>query len=199
MPAGLVKGKQEADVLAYVAGHPREPVTDRFLAGLERHGRPCYFGRPARYRRGSAQASPQAKNTLIAAKSRYGTWSSSTVRAVSSTAPHMTSGARPSTCYGACARAWPVYYKPRAILAGHGVDPHLIGTVKRSDGRRQPHDTAARPSTTTRRYDRGGSAAQNVRELRRPAVVAPNGSLVPLVSAAMTAESACARPSPRRA
>jgi predicted lipoprotein with Yx(FWY)xxD motif len=43
-----------------------------------------------------------------------------------------------SACYGACARAWPVYYVPRAGLsAGKGVKRSLIGTTKRRDGRRQ--------------------------------------------------------------
>ena len=46
-------------------------------------------------------------------------------------------GGKPSTCYGACARAWPVYFKPSALRAGKGVKQKLIGTVKRKNGRRQ--------------------------------------------------------------
>ena len=42
-----------------------------------------------------------------------------------------------STCYGACAVAWPVYFKKSAIRAGAGVKRSLIGTVKRRDGRLQ--------------------------------------------------------------
>ena len=43
-----------------------------------------------------------------------------------------------SACYGACARAWPVYFAPRGTLrAGKGVKRSLIGTTRRRDGRRQ--------------------------------------------------------------
>ena len=43
-----------------------------------------------------------------------------------------------STCYGACARAWPVYFKGRlAIRAGKGVKRSLIGTTRRRNGRLQ--------------------------------------------------------------
>ena len=43
----------------------------------------------------------------------------------------------PSQCYGACARAWPVYYSKTALRAGPGIKRSLIGTVRRRDGRRQ--------------------------------------------------------------
>jgi predicted lipoprotein with Yx(FWY)xxD motif len=44
----------------------------------------------------------------------------------------------PSRCYGACARAWPVYFaKGTVVRAGAGVKKSLIGTTHRSDGRRQ--------------------------------------------------------------
>jgi predicted lipoprotein with Yx(FWY)xxD motif len=43
----------------------------------------------------------------------------------------------PSQCYGACARAWPVYFAGQRLLAGAGVKRSLIGTVRRRDGRRQ--------------------------------------------------------------
>jgi predicted lipoprotein with Yx(FWY)xxD motif len=44
----------------------------------------------------------------------------------------------PSLCYGACARAWPVYFaKGTAVRAGAGVKKSLIGTIRRRDGRRQ--------------------------------------------------------------
>lgn len=42
-----------------------------------------------------------------------------------------------SACYGACAKAWPVYYKRGAIRAGAGVKRSLIGTTRRRDGRLQ--------------------------------------------------------------
>jgi predicted lipoprotein with Yx(FWY)xxD motif len=45
---------------------------------------------------------------------------------------------RRSNCYGACARAWPVYYAPAGKLrAGPGVKQSLLATVRRRDGRRQ--------------------------------------------------------------
>jgi predicted lipoprotein with Yx(FWY)xxD motif len=43
----------------------------------------------------------------------------------------------PSQCYGACARAWPVYFAKGRLQAGNGVNQRLLGTVRRRDGRRQ--------------------------------------------------------------
>ena len=43
----------------------------------------------------------------------------------------------PSTCYGACAKAWPVYFASGRLLAGRGVKQSLIGTTRRRDSRRQ--------------------------------------------------------------
>ena len=42
-----------------------------------------------------------------------------------------------SACYGACAKAWPVYYAKGGLSAGKGVNRSLLGTTKRRDGRRQ--------------------------------------------------------------
>jgi len=42
-----------------------------------------------------------------------------------------------SRCYGACARAWPVYFARGRLVAGKGVKRSLIGAVRRRDGRRQ--------------------------------------------------------------
>jgi predicted lipoprotein with Yx(FWY)xxD motif len=42
-----------------------------------------------------------------------------------------------SACYGACAKAWPVYYAKGALRAGTGVKRSLLGTTRRRDGRRQ--------------------------------------------------------------
>jgi len=42
-----------------------------------------------------------------------------------------------SACYGACAKAWPVYYAKGGLIAGAGVKRSLLGTTKRRDGRRQ--------------------------------------------------------------
>jgi predicted lipoprotein with Yx(FWY)xxD motif len=42
-----------------------------------------------------------------------------------------------SACYGACAKAWPVYYAKTRPRAGPGIKRALLGTTKRRDGRRQ--------------------------------------------------------------
>lgn len=42
-----------------------------------------------------------------------------------------------STCYGACAKAWPPVTKDASLQAGAGVDSDLLGTVERSDGAAQ--------------------------------------------------------------
>jgi predicted lipoprotein with Yx(FWY)xxD motif len=38
-------------------------------------------------------------------------------------------------CYGACAKAWPVFYAKGTPKAGKGVKQKLLGTAKRRDGR----------------------------------------------------------------
>lgn len=42
-----------------------------------------------------------------------------------------------STCYGACARAWPPLVSRGHPLAGRGVDKKKLSTIKRNDGSRQ--------------------------------------------------------------
>jgi predicted lipoprotein with Yx(FWY)xxD motif len=42
-----------------------------------------------------------------------------------------------STCYGACAGAWPPYTVNHAPQAGAGVASRLLGTTRRRDGRLQ--------------------------------------------------------------
>lgn len=84
-----------------------------------------------------------------------------------------------SSCYGACAKAWPVYYKKGALVTGNGVRPKLVGTTKRHNGRRQIA-YAGRPLYY---YvgDRkpGRITCQNVVEFGgRWLVVRPNGKLV---------------------
>jgi predicted lipoprotein with Yx(FWY)xxD motif len=45
---------------------------------------------------------------------------------------------RRSACYGACAKAWPPYFAPKGTLTvGAGVKKALLGTVRRTNGRRQ--------------------------------------------------------------
>src|SRR5215208_1331785 len=43
----------------------------------------------------------------------------------------------PSRCYGACAAAWPVYFRAGALSAGKGVKQSLLGAVRRNNGKRQ--------------------------------------------------------------
>jgi predicted lipoprotein with Yx(FWY)xxD motif len=44
---------------------------------------------------------------------------------------------KPSTCYGACAAAWPPYIVSGRLTAGTGTKRALFGTTRRRDGRRQ--------------------------------------------------------------
>ena len=46
-------------------------------------------------------------------------------------------GTRKAECYGACANAWPPVLTKGRPVAGDGVKPDLLGTTRRSDGRRQ--------------------------------------------------------------
>jgi predicted lipoprotein with Yx(FWY)xxD motif len=85
----------------------------------------------------------------------------------------------PSQCYGACARAWPVYFSGARLSAGAGVKRSLIGTTRRRDGRRQVtyngwplyyYVSDRRPGQVT---------CQNVEEFGGLwLVVRPNGQLV---------------------
>jgi predicted lipoprotein with Yx(FWY)xxD motif len=43
----------------------------------------------------------------------------------------------PSTCYGACAEAWPPYVVSGRLSAGTGTQRSLFGTTRRRDGTRQ--------------------------------------------------------------
>jgi predicted lipoprotein with Yx(FWY)xxD motif len=44
---------------------------------------------------------------------------------------------RKTVCYGACAEAWPPVFTDGRPVAGRGVDPDLLGSIERRDGRRQ--------------------------------------------------------------
>jgi predicted lipoprotein with Yx(FWY)xxD motif len=84
-----------------------------------------------------------------------------------------------STCYGACAAAWPVYYARDGLRAGAGVRQSLIGTTRRRDGRRQI-TYAGRPLYYYVGDRRPGQVTcQNVLEFGgRWLVVRPSGRLV---------------------
>jgi predicted lipoprotein with Yx(FWY)xxD motif len=84
----------------------------------------------------AAETDAQARATLIVRDSRYGKviWDGRGFALYAFTRDRR---GGPSRCYGACARAWPVYYSKAALRAGPGVKRSLIGTVRRRDGRRQ--------------------------------------------------------------
>jgi predicted lipoprotein with Yx(FWY)xxD motif len=46
-------------------------------------------------------------------------------------------GREKSRCYGACAKAWPVFEKEGKLRAGAGLDDDLLGTTRRRNGDRQ--------------------------------------------------------------
>jgi predicted lipoprotein with Yx(FWY)xxD motif len=85
----------------------------------------------------------------------------------------------PSRCYGACAKAWPVYYVKGTIRAGRGIKRSLIGTTKRRDGRRQV-TYAGRPLYHYVGDTRAGQiGCQNVVEFGGTwLIVRPSGKLV---------------------
>src|ERR671936_146834 len=86
---------------------------------------------------------------------------------------------RRSACYGACAKAWPVYFAKGGLTAGRGVKRSLLGTTKRRDGRRQV-TYAGRPLYFYVGDRRPGQIlCQNVSEFGgKWLVVRPSGALV---------------------
>ena len=85
----------------------------------------------------------------------------------------------PSRCYGACARAWPVYFAGRRLVAGKGVKRSLIGTVRRRDGRRQITYNGRPLYYYVGDRSAGQVSCQNVAEYGGTwLVVRPNGALV---------------------
>jgi predicted lipoprotein with Yx(FWY)xxD motif len=125
---------------------------------------------------GTAQAAP--KPTITAAKSRYGTVLFDGKGRVLYGFTHDKRG-KPSTCYGACAAAWPVYFKPGVLRAGKGVKPKLVGTVKRKNGRLQVTYNGWPLYHYVGDRSPGAIGCQNVSEFGGLwLVVRPNGSLV---------------------
>ena len=83
-----------------------------------------------------------------------------------------------SRCYGACAKAWPVYFAGGKLLAGKGVKRSLIGTTLRRDGRRQITYNG-RPLYYYSGDKAGQVLCQNVAEFGGTwLVVRPSGKLV---------------------
>jgi predicted lipoprotein with Yx(FWY)xxD motif len=85
---------------------------------------------------GVARASADARSTLTVRSSSYGAiLFNGRGHALYAFTRDRRGG--PSRCYGACARAWPVYFATGRLVVGKGVKRSLIGTVRRRDGRRQ--------------------------------------------------------------
>ena len=128
---------------------------------------------------GAANAAPQANITLTAVKSRYGTvLFDGRGRVLYGFTRDRRGG--PSRCSGACAVAWPVYYKPGGRLrAGTGVRAKLVGTVKRKDGRLQVTYNGWPLYYYVGDESPGAISCQNVREFGGLwLVVSPNGRLI---------------------
>jgi predicted lipoprotein with Yx(FWY)xxD motif len=84
-----------------------------------------------------------------------------------------------SRCYGACARAWPVYFASSRLIAGKGVKRSLIGTVRRRDGRRQITYNGRPLYYYVGDKSAGQVSCQNVAEYGGTwLVMRPNGALV---------------------
>ena len=128
---------------------------------------------------GVANAAPQSNVTLTATKSRYGTvLFDGKGRVLYGFTRDKRGG--PSRCYGACAAAWPVYFKPGGKLtAGKGVRPKLLGTVKRKDGRLQITYNGWPLYYYVRDRSPGAISCQNVNEFGGLwLVVSPAGRLI---------------------
>jgi predicted lipoprotein with Yx(FWY)xxD motif len=127
---------------------------------------------------GAGQASPQAKNRITAAKSRYGTVLFDGKGRVLYGFTRDRRG-KPSRCYGACAQAWPVYFKSGALKAGQGVKQKLIGSVKRKNGRLQVTYNGWPLYYYVNDVNRGQISCQNVNEFGGLwLVVSPKGKLI---------------------
>ena len=85
---------------------------------------------------------------------------------------------RKSTCYRACAAAWPPYIARGNLLAGRGATRSLLGTTTRVDGRRQL-TCAGKPLYYYVHDGPGQVLCQNIREYGGLwLVVRPSGHLV---------------------
>jgi predicted lipoprotein with Yx(FWY)xxD motif len=95
------------------------------------------FGSSAEARAGlQAADNAQASATLTVRSTKYGRiLSDDRGRALYAFTRDRRGGR--SQCYGACAKAWPVYFAKGRLLAGKGVRQSLISTTRRRDGRRQ--------------------------------------------------------------
>ena len=85
-----------------------------------------------------------------------------------------------TTCYGACATAWPPYIVSGRLTAGAGTSRSLFGTIRRRDGKRQL-TYAGKPLYYYVHDGPGQVLCQNIREFGGLwLVVRPSGKLVRL-------------------
>jgi predicted lipoprotein with Yx(FWY)xxD motif len=84
---------------------------------------------------GSARAAPSTAARLTVRSSEYG----KTLFGPSGKVVYVFGADRGSTssCYGACAKAWPPLLTTGAPQGGPGVEAKLLGTTKRTDGTMQ--------------------------------------------------------------
>ena len=83
-----------------------------------------------------------------------------------------------TTCYGACAAAWPPYLARGSLRAGSGASRSLLATTRRRDGKLQL-TYAGKPLYYYVHDGPGEVLCQNVREFGGLwLVVRPNGRLV---------------------
>jgi predicted lipoprotein with Yx(FWY)xxD motif len=83
-----------------------------------------------------------------------------------------------TTCYGACAQAWPPYIVRGSLRPGTGTKRSLLGTTRRRNGSRQL-TYAGKPLYYYVHDPRGQVLCQNVREFGGLwLVIRPSGKLV---------------------
>jgi predicted lipoprotein with Yx(FWY)xxD motif len=127
---------------------------------------------------GTTRASADGQTTLTVRSTRYGSiLFDGRGRALYAFTRDRRGGS--SRCYGACARAWPVYFAGARLVAGKGVKRSLIGTTRRRDGRRQITYNGRPLYFYVGDTSPGQVSCQNVAEFGGTwLVMRPNGALV---------------------
>ena len=127
---------------------------------------------------GTTRASADGQTTLTVRSTRYGSiLFDGRGRALYAFTRDRRGGS--SRCYGACARAWPVYFAGARLVAGKGVKRSLIGTTRRRDGRRQITYNGRPLYFYVGDKSVGQVSCQNVAEFGGTwLVMRPNGALV---------------------
>jgi predicted lipoprotein with Yx(FWY)xxD motif len=82
-----------------------------------------------------ARASSGSGTKIVVGKSQFGTMLFNSKR--QAIYVFSADARRKSNCYGECARLWPPVYTSAKPRAGAGLNPSLLGTIKRRGGRVQ--------------------------------------------------------------